>query len=446
MVRYAEGDENLLKYLASIANDFKCAIGLVLGQVTAQRYNLIHLAKTPPFQTSDPQNEEKTIQNLTTVTDINEGWIADHARQTTRMLPGGMYVLGIFIVSDEELLTPFNSKLKSLLNGINKTLQAQSYLFGNGDNEKLIIQYSPKNLKCLAKTYDVDTFNVQPVELKLSQKGVKLVGFECLYQIDHVYHLKEEDSRGPLRKHIKVILEDINKHLETAIILFDNDLKDPDEKIENMSKKKKVPRGSSNKIDNHDDCSKPIPVAIFKKCKNPENYTSLEPLSISGQIHIIGEISLRLWLNAKASFGDAIVAVKEDLMRSLSTRMEMHWDSLTEEELGEEINSVHEPPRRVLITLPESNVTISDYLFPGEGPEDVKASLEELLDIKADSQLELLDLEGQADIAQYYGSQVPCVQSKITSTDSSKFMYLLGLGVAFLMLIVSIIVHFYMTD
>jgi len=44
--------------------------------------------------------------------------------------------------------------------------------------------------------------------------------------------------------------------------------------------------------------------------------------------------------------------------------------------------TLHEPPRRVLIALPENKVTLSDYLFPGEGPQEALLSLQELLDLE----------------------------------------------------------------
>jgi hypothetical protein len=61
-----------------------------------------------------------------------------------------------------------------------------------------------------------------------------------------------------------------------------------------------------------------------------------------------------------------------------------------------DMNSVHEPPRRVLISLPNTNIAISDYLFPGEGPHDAKISLEEMLDIKIHNDADVVDAEGQA--------------------------------------------------
>lgn len=61
-----------------------------------------------------------------------------------------------------------------------------------------------------------------------------------------------------------------------------------------------------------------------------------------------------------------------------------------------DINCIHEPPRKVSIELPNSNITLSDYLFPGEGPQDAKLSLEELLDIKIKGKVKIQDVEGQA--------------------------------------------------
>lgn len=59
-------------------------------------------------------------------------------------------------------------------------------------------------------------------------------------------------------------------------------------------------------------------------------------------------------------------------------------------------NSIHEPPRRVLVTLPNSAVILSDYLFPGEGPQEAQISLRELLDIAVSEQDAIKDIEGQA--------------------------------------------------
>ena len=47
-----------------------------------------------------------------------------------------------------------------------------------------------------------------------------------------------------------------------------------------------------------------------------------------------------------------------------------------------------------MIKLPSTNVTFSDYLFPGEGPEEALVSSEDLLDLK----LELEDVEQDVEV------------------------------------------------
>lgn len=62
--------------------------------------------------------------------------------------------------------------------------------------------------------------------------------------------------------------------------------------------------------------------------------------------------------------------------------------------------TLHEPPRRVLVALPDSRVTLSDYLFPGEGPSESLMSLQELLDLRVEECEVQTDLEVQAGL--YY--------------------------------------------
>lgn len=58
--------------------------------------------------------------------------------------------------------------------------------------------------------------------------------------------------------------------------------------------------------------------------------------------------------------------------------------------------TLHEPPRRVLVSLPDCRVTLSDYLFPGEGPSEALVSLQELLDLQVEESDVQKDLEVQA--------------------------------------------------
>ena len=126
-------------------------------------------------------------------------------------------------------------------------------------------------------------------------------------------------------------------------------------------------------------------------------------------------------------------------------------------------NSIHEPPRRVLVSLPNTEVTFSDYLFPGEGSQEAQISLQELLDISIIDKDAIKDIEGQAgkirfavvndseikrttliDLGEVYHKNLDSDADGLVATfqaDTNKFMYILGASVALLVLFISILVH-----
>lgn len=60
----------------------------------------------------------------------------------------------------------------------------------------------------------------------------------------------------------------------------------------------------------------------------------LEIKASGGFIRIMGQISCRLWITPSETVGFATQQVVQDIVRSLASRLEMHWDSLIDEESG----------------------------------------------------------------------------------------------------------------
>nr|XP_023014162.1 protein odr-4 homolog [Leptinotarsa decemlineata] len=444
MVLTALIDDYLVTYLTNVADQNINAVGLILGQSCSGKDYIIHFAKTPPFQSEEDKKLGKPVQNMKSLDDMNPNWIADHAKQTTRMLPGGMSVLGVFLVSPDDLLTPFHSKLKLILQTIHKQLDMNKYLHGNPSSEKLVLHFSSKSRKYFCKTYDVISHNIQPVEVKSVAK--KWNNVECNFGIDKVKFIRTNEADWPLEKHIKVMLDEIHDNLESSVLFFEGEFKDEDDSLENVGKKKTRTTRSTKVGHDVTESSKPIRVSILTKCSNMSGSSDSDSvIETSGQLRIVGQVSCKLWLQPKMSIKEAAKALKQDIMRSLESRLEMHWDSLTEEENSEDVNCVHEPPRRVLIRLPNSNITLSDYLFPGEGAQDAKVSLEELLDIKIKGKLQILDVEGQPDITEYCKGALESESKEILpklNSDANQFMYL-GMVAAVIVLIVSLLLHLY---
>lgn len=65
------------------------------------------------------------------------------------MLPGGMWVLGIFIVGPEDIFASniCIDKLKVILSAIDKNLASNQYLYGNHNQENLILHLNSVSQK-----------------------------------------------------------------------------------------------------------------------------------------------------------------------------------------------------------------------------------------------------------------------------------------------------------
>jgi len=93
--------------------------------------------------------------------------------------------------------------------------------------------------------------------------------------------------------------------------------------------------------------------------------------------------------------------LREDIIRSMASRTEMHCESLIDEEVttqgdGENTGKVyHEIPRRVFTHFPgNDNLLASDYLFPGEGPKCSFGSFRDILGFQIEDDKEIIsDLE-----------------------------------------------------
>ncbi|KAF5294076.1 hypothetical protein FQA39_LY13550 [Lamprigera yunnana] len=439
MVRSAIADDTFLHYLSTLIKDDSPTVGLILGQPTPTKDYIVHFARTPL------QNElgEKAVKKIA---DLSEIWIADHARHATRMLPGGMYILGIFIVSEEDIMTTL-PKLKSILVQLKKKLTSNEFLYGvpSHTNDKLVLCYSKSTHSYACKNYNYETDIVNLADLKFQQKlSVKWLQLECRYELDQIFPIDSTKANWVLKKHMNDILKSINDNLRIGVFFFDGEMKDDTDILESIGKKKMV-HSKLGQYESND--VKLIQVTILLPNVCITSRPSMQIIDCKGQIKLAGHVATKLWLHPNATVKDTSTAIIEDIVRSLAARLEMHWDSLIEEEHGsaEDTNSIHETPRRVIVNLPSSKVTLTDYLFPGEGPQEAQISLKELLDIEIAKSDSILDVEGQADLTDLGNEGIEInsedMLQKLPKT-TNKYIYFTGLGVATLVLIISVFIHF----
>ncbi|XP_011253793.2 protein odr-4 homolog [Camponotus floridanus] len=464
MGRTIYAEEPLRAYLASLAKPDGYVIGLILGQSAGQKDYVVHLAKTPPPLTksvveetliSSTSLEEQDTANtyIKSVKDIPINWVADHAKHVTKMLPGGMWVLGVFIVGPEDTLDNTNNvqKLKSTLNAIYKTLSWNNkHLCGNSQDEKIILSFNSITQKYVCKYVEINKDNIlKPADWKFQEKATRWHQLEALIDFDRLYLIAADKNPETFKKQLQNILTSVADLIESSLVVIEGEVGAPDDALETIGKRKKNSKECKNKKDNNNNS---LQVSLYIPCEQSDTNSCIKVTSCSASIRLIGQLVSRTFLHQKASIADASMAVKQDIVRSLASRLEMHWDSLIEEENGspEENITLHEPPRRVLIALPESKVTLSDYLFPGEGPQEALLSLQELLDLKAQESQVQKEVELQADPMEFY-CQNDVNNKSDNSTDTTKCkrqisvyqitVYLTGLSIALIILILAVLVH-----
>uniref|UniRef100_A0A1B6CVJ3 Protein odr-4 homolog n=1 Tax=Clastoptera arizonana TaxID=38151 RepID=A0A1B6CVJ3_9HEMI len=444
MGRIVYSDDNLLSNIIKLAKNDGYTPGLILGQNSGQKDYVTHLACTPVSKIKENKDVEniKIIHTVKKISDIEEIWLADHALQVTRMLPGGMWVLGLFIIGPGDIFSDqsCHSKLNSILFSINKHLSSNPHLYGNGpSSEKLIFHLSSSSQKYICKSFDISIAGsaYRPVDWRF-QGHNKWHQIECQYDFEQfaIYHVTEKRANLSLKKQLKEILNRVNDNVKNAICVIDGEIKEESAILENTSKGKKE---KSELYPLNVNLYVPNELEVFSE-------DDLKVVDLIGEMKCTGVLSSIVFLHQKAMVKEVIQAVKEDIIRSWAARLEMHWDSLVEEEVGtpEEVMVVHEPPRRILIPLPHSKVAFTDYLFPGESSSEALIFLQELLGIRGNESIVLKDLEGQPDIENLTSTEPSKSENTIDSSSSTNSSILIsGILVALVTLILSFIIKLY---
>lgn len=106
--------------------------------------------RTPEQSNTEIYSTPITAAKFHSVKEIQETWIADHAKHATKMLPGGMWVLGVFICSPSNIFLDNSdeTKAKSILYCLKKQLASEPLLNGSSPSaEKLLLHFNTVDFK-----------------------------------------------------------------------------------------------------------------------------------------------------------------------------------------------------------------------------------------------------------------------------------------------------------
>ncbi|KAK9134192.1 hypothetical protein Syun_013522 [Stephania yunnanensis] len=407
MVRAVVGEEHQLQSAEDrlFKSNVSAQIGLVIGKISPalDRAFVFDLITAPPNDAAQPpcslletpakddkrrgSKPRSQSQIDSSSLDIDCDWVAEHARQVSRMLLGGMNVVGIFIWASESAFK--NSSLK-IWQTVNRVAEAAP-VFDCDVKERLIIHisYSPRRWTCrnclLGSSFN--STSLRPCDFKMGKVLASLQTFKCTYNFEmRLPIFCETASQGNTLK--DVLHNGISQHameLKGARAIIDGHLE--------LEEQTYSPNGI-HKVEMLLPFAKDL---ITEACGGKE---------IVGAVVFSGSICSFSYLSPKESVSQAIEDIKGDIIMSLRSRLDIICDE-ADADIGSTVEGetaasseifsdkslpqavlhlLRKPcglvfPRRVLIPWLADSF-ICDYLQPSETFEVLKDHFRELLSIE----------------------------------------------------------------
>ncbi|KAG5048640.1 hypothetical protein JHK85_009743 [Glycine max] len=374
-------------------------VGLLIGKFSSSlgRAFLFDLIPTPHNDSAepacaltDPDKKKATKSNPADSSSlfIDKDWVAEHARQVSRMLVGGIKVVGLYVwVSD----AAFKNSTIMLCQTVKGVAEAAPVLEGDWDERLLLhISYSPRRWNCrnCSLSSNITSSSLRPCDFKMGKVLTSLQTFKCM----HNFNLRLpilRDSASKFQTLSDVLRHTISIHakeLAGAKALIDGKL---------------VVESESYSSDGVHE------VELLLSFLNDSSIEACSQGDVVGILSFSGLICSFAYLNSKEPNSQAITDIKGDIITSLQSRLdiicdEVDVDSGNNHDVGSQVSneiSAEKPvPQLVLHLLRKgcslpfprrvfapwlAGVYVCDYLQPSETVEVLKDHSMELLSMKA---------------------------------------------------------------
>lgn len=338
---------------------------------------------------------------------LDEEWATEHANQVSRMLPGGLLVLGVFIVTTLELANDFQNALRRLIFAIEKSMNRRRlWDFSEEEvSERVILCVCSSSRKISCRTYDVHDpkSSAKPADWKY-QNGVSTswLSLECTVHINIHIPLSSTSVGYTLEKNTKNGLTRWAKQIENGVYLINGRVKDED--CDLLEGQKKSSRGSTQAI------SHSFGVQVLTQLLLNSDHRSTATVQIcSGSVNLKGAVKCRAYIHSsRPKVKDAVQALKRDILNTVADRCEILFEDLLLNEVPENKDSekeFHILPHRVFVPIPGSSVMLCDYKFGDESTEVIREHFVEMVDRKV--QVEDVEIAEEVSTA--------CVTSSLNS-------------------------------
>ncbi|XP_074320468.1 uncharacterized protein LOC141657211 [Silene latifolia] len=380
-------------------------VGLLIGKLSREsdRGYIFDLAPTPSNETGqrtcflvnkdDSNNKKKKNTNPSNSSPssslvIDMDWVAEHAREVSRMMVGGITVVGVYLWAPEAAFKNSTLLLSQTVKGVADAAPRPK----NGSDEMLLlhISYSPRRWTCrsCSLSSNITSSSLRPCDFKMGRVLNSLQAFRCIYKLDMRLPVFSEDFSGT--RTVNDILRDTisihAKELKDAIAMVDGDLVTVTEDLP----------CTSDKL--HE-------VELLVPFMKHGSLEASNRKEVVGVLVFCGTVCSYSYLSPKEPVSQVVADIKEDITRSLRTRLDIiaeeaerempaacRDESETNSEMpdGKSVYQMILKPLRKEIVLPFprrvfipwlTGSFVCDYLLPSETFEAVRDHFVELLSI-----------------------------------------------------------------
>uniref|UniRef100_A0A8C6BC63 Protein odr-4 homolog n=1 Tax=Monodon monoceros TaxID=40151 RepID=A0A8C6BC63_MONMO len=377
-------EETVGQYLSNISLQGKAFVsGLLIGQCSSQKDYVILATRTPPKEEQDESSKHSKAK----LDNLDEEWATEHANQVSRMLPGGLLVLGVFIITTLEMGNEFQNTLHRLVFAVEKSMNKKRlWNFTDEEvSERVTLHFCSSTKKIFCRTYDIHNpkSSAKPADWKY-QNGLSAswLSLECTVYINIHVPLSTTSVSYTLEKNTKNGLIHWAKQIENSIYLINGQVKD-------------------------EDCD-----LLEGQLLNSDHRSTATVQICSGSVNLKGAVKCRAYIHSnKPKVKDAVQAMKRDILNTVADRCEILFEDLLLNEIPEKKDSekeFHILPHRVFVPIPGSTVMLCDYKFGDESAEEIRDHFIEMLD----HMIQIEDLEIAEEI------NTACVSSSMNTEAS----------------------------
>lgn len=400
MVRTVIGDETHVEAFVDnlLQSGITLQVGLAIGRSGAEssRDAVFALIPTPQNDGKNPSflEEESRLsretdkrkgskgKNASPSLQIDVDWIGEHARQVSKMLVGGISVMGIYILTNDSTFRNSTATLWHTSKMVAAAINQTDNRLPHEDLLLLHFSYSPRRVSCRSCSFE-STFgstSLRPCEWKLAKILSTLHSFGCSYNFES--RIPVFTNKTPKKRLLEVFLSAVSveaSRLQSALATVDGSL----------ATQEKGLVGNTN----HE-------VELFL----PYEYGGdVSEGTVAGLAILSGSIRAHAYCFSREPLSRAVEDLKADIVKSLRSRLEILYDEVDQNFQNTSSNdmspqdsnttdSLLHPlqmmenvveyrcklPRRIFVPWLEG-VLVCDYMQEGEAFQDLCDRCKELL-------------------------------------------------------------------